>query len=78
MVSVDPTDVAVFIITFTKKHGRTPLVGEILRVQQETENAHDRRAVCILKKSSMIVVHVPRELSRVFWFLCHGGTINLL
>ena len=40
MVSVDPTDVAVFIITFTKKHGRTPLVGEILRVQQETENVH--------------------------------------
>ena len=82
MVSVDPTDMAVFIHKsvvrghYIYNETWTPSVGEILRVQQEPENAHDRRAVCILK-SSTIVGHVPRELSRVFWFfLSHGGTIS--
>ena len=82
MVSVDPEDVAVFIHESVVKGHHiyketwTPSVGEVLLVQQELENPHDRRAVCILK-SSTIVGHVPRELSRVFWFfISHGGTIS--
>ena len=45
----------------------TPMTGEILEVQREPENEHDRRAVCLLK-SGTIVGHVPREFSRIFWF----------
>ena len=82
MASVNPEDVAIFIHESVVrghhiyKETWTPSVGEVLLVQQEPENPHDRRAVCILK-SSTIVGHVPRELSRVFWFfLSHGGTIS--
>ena len=54
----------------------TPTIGEILEVQREPENEHDRRAVCLLK-SGTIVGHVPREISRIFWFfLGHGGRIS--
>ena len=80
MVSVDPEDVAVFIPESVVrghhiyKEAWTPSAGEVLLVQQEPENPHNRCAVCILK-SSTIVGHVPRELSQVFWFfLSHGGT----
>ena len=68
MASVEPADMAVFIHKSVVrghhiyKETRTPSVGEILLVQQEPENPHDRRAVCRLK-SSMIVDLVPRELA---------------
>ena len=52
------------------------MIGEILEVQREPENEHDRRAVCLLK-SGTIVGHVPREIFRIFWFfLGHGGRIS--
>ena len=41
-------------------------MGEVLEVQREPETEHDPRAVCLLK-SGMIVSHVPREFSRLFW-----------
>ena len=65
MVSVDSEDVAVIHKSVVRGHHIyeemwTPSV-EVL-VQLEPENPHDHRAVCILKLS-MIVGHVPRELS---------------
>ena len=54
----------------------TPTTGEILDVQREPENERDHRAVCLLK-SSTIVGHVPREVSRIFWFfLRRNGRIS--
>ena len=51
----------------------SPYIGEHLTLQLEDSNIHDRHAVCLMK-DNCTVGHVPRELSRVFWyFLCHGG-----
>ena len=53
----------------------SPILGEIMSVDREHGNLHDRYAVCLLKGGS-IVGHVPRELAKYFWFfLAHGGTI---
>ena len=46
------------------KKYKDSMMGEI---QREPENEHDRQAVCVLK-SGTNVGHVPRELSRLFWF----------
>ena len=44
------------------------VVGELLPVLQESRvNVHDRRAVAVFR-DGIIVGHVPRELSRIFWF----------
>ena len=52
-----------------------PLVGEMLALEREEGNNHDKFAVSLLKEST-VVGHVPRQFSRVFWhFLRHGGTI---
>ena len=54
----------------------SPRVGEIVSVDREHGNSHDRHAVCLLKGSS-IIGHAPRELAKYFWFfLGHGGTIT--
>ena len=45
----------------------TPVIGEVLPVFPEPDNPHDKRAVAIFKEGS-IVGHVPRELSKIFWF----------
>ena len=53
-----------------------PLVGEVLTLEREEGNTHDRFAVSLLK-DAIVVGHVPREFSRVSWhFLRHGGTIT--
>ena len=45
-----------------------PLVGEILTLEQEEDNNHDKFAVSLLKNATCTVLgHVPREFSRVFW-----------
>ena len=52
------------------------LVGEILTLEREEGNNHDKFAVSLVKDAT-VVAHVPREFSRVFWhFLRHGGTIT--
>ena len=54
----------------------SPYTGESLTLQREDGNTHDRHAVCLLK-DNRVVGHVPRDLSRVFWyFLCHGGRVT--
>ena len=45
-----------------------PVIGELLVVLQESSNTHDRRAVAVFK-DSVVVGHIPRELSITFWFL---------
>ena len=42
-----------------------PLVGEVLTLEREEGNTHDRFAVCLLK-DAIVVGHVPLEFSRVF------------
>ena len=50
-----------------------PLVGEVLTLEREEGNTHDRFAI----KDAIVVGHIPREFLRVFWhFLRHGGTIT--
>ena len=57
----------------------TPVCGEALEVTKELDNAHDRRAVTLLKSRGSEKVRagdVRRQLSRIFWhFLNHDGEI---
>ena len=50
----------------------TPVSGELLEVMVEEGNSEDQYAVGIYK-STILVGHVPRELSRTF--ISHGGSI---
>ena len=52
----------------------SPRLGEILLVDKESGNHHDRHAVALLKADKTPVSHVPREFSRTFW--SHGGKIS--
>ena len=55
----------------------TPFVGEQLQICREGGNVHDRYAVSVKKDDGTLVGHVPREISRIFWyFLRHGGNIT--
>ena len=54
-------------IISTKKFGALSYIGELLPVLQESNNVHDRRAVAVFSDVN-IAGHVPRELSRIFWF----------
>ena len=42
-----------------------PLVGEILTLEREEGNNHEKFAVSLLKHAT-VLGHVPREFSRVF------------
>ena len=54
----------------------TPVSGELLEVMVEEGNSEDQYAVGIYK-STILVGHVPRELSRTFYFfISHGGSIE--
>ena len=50
----------------------------LLEVAKQPGNVHDRRAVALLRgREKVCVGHVPRELSRMFWyFLDHSGNIT--
>ena len=53
----------------------TPALGEKLSTDQERGNPEDRYAVSVLK-SSTIVGHVPREISKLCWmFISREGHI---
>ena len=53
-----------------------PYLDELLTVQPEAGNDHDRHAVSVLKDGE-IVGHVPKEISKVFWyFLRRGGRVS--
>ncbi len=55
----------------------TPVLGEMLTVGVEDGNSEDQYAIGVYR-SSILVGHAPRELSRIFFcFLRHaGGTIE--
>lgn len=50
----------------------TPRIGEVLEVDVERGNIHDRYAVSVLKEGT-VVGHAPRELSRYLWFFIDNG-----
>ena len=53
-----------------------PLVGQILTLEREKGNNHDKFAVSLFKHASGLG-HVPREFSQVFWHLLrHRETIT--
>ena len=53
-----------------------PLVGEILTLEREEGNNHDKFAVSLLKHTT-VLGHVPQVFLRVLWhFLGHGETIT--
>ena len=50
----------------------TPTLHECLQTRQELGNPQDRYAVAVFKAdttASRIVGHVPREFSRLFWYM---------
>ena len=54
----------------------TPVLGELLYTEQELGNPEDRYAVSVLK-SSTIVGHIPREISKLCWmFMNRSGEIQ--
>ena len=53
-----------------------PDIGEKLALEQERNNPHDKYTVSV-KKEDIIVGHVPREHSKLFWhFIQHSGIIT--
>ena len=46
----------------------TPTIGEDLRVTAESDNTFDEFAMAVCK-DNIVVGHVPRELSRVCWYI---------
>ena len=53
----------------------TPRLEEQLTLAPESDNDHDRRAVAVLKGST-VVGHVPRSLSRIVWYFLRRGGIG--
>ena len=54
----------------------TPEMGETLKAVQESDNVVDKFAVAVLI-GDIIVGHVPRTLSKIFWkFIQLGGEIH--
>ena len=49
-----------------------PAMGEVLLLQREIGNCHDRYSVS-LKKNRETVGHVPREMSKFVWFFPRLG-----
>jgi len=56
-----------------------PVIGDILACKQERDNDEDEFAVAVCpieSLDSLIVGHIPREISRICWyFLEEGGSI---
>ena len=52
-----------------------PSIGKELQTAQEPENGHDPFAVAVLQEG-IIVGHVPRDISRVWYFLERNNTIT--
>ena len=50
----------------------TPVVGEVLVLEQEIGNSHDLFATTV-KKGTTIVGRVPREHSKIYWNFLEGG-----
>ena len=51
-----------------------PVLGEQLTLVRENNNSDDRQAASVMKDGSMIVGHVPRELSSIYYnFIRRGG-----
>ena len=48
------------------KESTKPVLGEQLSTNQEHGNPEDRYAVAVMK-SSTIVGHIPREISKLCW-----------
>ena len=46
----------------------TPSIGESLSLALESVNSHDRFAVSLVK-DERVVGHVPREVTRIFFYL---------
>ena len=55
----------------------TPVIVETLTLLWEDGNLEDEYAVAIMKTGT-VVGHVPHELSRIFFSLQHGDTIQCI
>ena len=54
-----------------------PFLGEVMQAEREEDNDKDRYTVAILKDGDVVVGHVPRSFSRIFYFfLRYGGSIE--
>ena len=54
----------------------SPYIGEELPVQREVKNIHDDFAAVL--KNSSTVGHVPREISRVYWYFLHKSDSEMI
>ncbi len=56
----------------------TLVTSEVLAVEVEGGNSEDQYATAVLK-GGCVIGHVPRELSRTFFFFMrHGGSIECM
>ena len=55
----------------------TPVVGEELPCKREACNLHNLFAVAVMK-DHMVVGHLPRKLSAIFWLFLRNGSITCI
>ena len=54
----------------------SPVIGEELPCECEAHNAHDSFAVAVMKEHDVVVGHLPRKYSAIFWSFLWNGTIT--
>ena len=54
----------------------SPVIGEELPCKSEAHNAHDSFAVAVMKEHDVVVGHLPRKFSAVFWSFLRNGSIT--
>ena len=54
----------------------SPVIGEELPCKREAHNAHDSFAVAVMKEHDVVVGHLPRKFSAVFWSFLRNGSIT--
>ena len=55
----------------------TPVVGEELPCKREAGNSYDLFAVAVMK-DHVVVGHLPRKLSAMFWSFLRNGSITCI
>ena len=54
----------------------SPVIGKELPCKCEAHNAHDSFAVAVMKEHDVVVYHLPRKCSAVFWSFLRNGSIT--
>ena len=55
----------------------TPVVGKELSCKHEMHNPHDSFTVAVIK-DHMVIGHLPRKFSAIFWSFLQSGSISCI